>query len=193
MGNHQLKCKNQASLSKGYTLLELLISTSIITVLSSIAIPSFAGMINNARITSASAQLSTTLALSRNHAATTSATVIVCHARDSSMTLCSESQERNTNWSNGIISYADLNRNNTLDQGDHIITTLQNDSKVAIVFNQSGRLRFFSNGSARSAGFYLCSVASTSERHLKILHTGRTRTVAEMNETQRNTCLSKML
>lgn len=193
MGNYQLKHKYRASLIEGYTLLELLISTSIIAILSGIAIPSFAGIISNGRITSASAQLLTTLMLSRNHAATTSSTVIVCHARDSSMTRCSESRERNTNWSNGIISYADLNRNNALDHGDQIINTLQNNPKVAIVFNQNGRLRFFPNGSARSAGFYLCSVASNSERHLKILYTGRTRTVTEMNETQRNTCLSKVI
>lgn len=190
MGNFQPICKRSFGAATGFTILELLISTSIIAILSSIAIPSFAAIISNGRISSTSAELFTTLMLSRNYAATTSSTVIVCHARDSSMTRCSESRERNTNWSNGIISYADLNRNDTLDENDRIISTLQTDSKVAIVFNQNGRLRFFSNGSARSAGFYLCSTASSSERHLRILYTGRTRTVTEMNENQRNTCLS---
>lgn len=193
MGNNQLKHISRRSLVKGYTLLGLLVTTSIVAILSSVAVPSLASLISDAHIRSASTQLLSTLMLSRHHAISSGSTVIVCHAKDISMTECSETRQRNTNWSNGLISYADLNRNDTLDQSDHVITTTSNNPKVAIVFNQNGRLRFFSDGSARSAGFYLCIGASATERHLKILHTGRTRTVAEMNQIQRNTCLSKAL
>lgn len=182
-----------AQFSNGFTLLNLLISTSIIAILTSIAAPSFASIISNGRISAASADLSTTLALSRNHALSTGVTVIVCHAKDNTMTQCSDSRERNTNWLNGIISYADINGDNTLDSHDQVLTTSQHHASISMVFNQTGRLRFFSDGSARSAGFYLCSNASEQQRHLRILHTGRARTQSTMGESQLNTCLSKAL
>jgi len=176
---------------KGYTLLNLITTVSIIAILLGIAAPSLANIINNGRISATSLDLFTTLALSRTHALNTGKTVIVCHAKDHTMTACDDSYKANTNWSNGVISYTDTNRNNDLDENDHILTTIQLDSKVAVVFNQNGRLRFFANGSARSAGFYLCSKASELNRHLIILYTGRTRTVDQMNETQLDTCRSK--
>jgi type IV fimbrial biogenesis protein FimT len=171
--------------------MELMITLSITATLASVAAPSFASIISDSRIKAASVQLSTALAKARNHALTSAATVIVCQAQDASMKHCSDAHRRNTRWSNGIISYADLNANNTLDDNDQILTTLQSHESISMVFNQNGRLRFFADGSARSAGFYLCSKLSTRERHLKILHTGRSRTTAKLSDRNRQTCLSK--
>jgi len=183
--------KSKLDRSSGFTLLELITSISIVAILVAIALPSFANMIQKTHITVASSELSTTLTLSRNYAVTTGTTVIVCHAKDKSRSQCSEKRDRNTNWANGIISYADMNNDNTLGKEDRILTVQINHSSVTTVFNQNGRLRFFADGSARSAGFYICSKAGPQGRHIRILHTGRTRTSAEMGEKQRNTCLSK--
>ena len=189
--NNQFNAKSSPAFDSGSSLMELLASISIIALLASVAAPSFASMIDNRQIKASSIMLSTTLTLARNHAISTTITVIVCHAKDSTMTQCSDSRKRNTNWSNGIITYADLDASNDLDSNDQILSTVKIDPKVAMVFNQNGRLRFFSDGGARSAGFYLCSRASKNERHVRILHTGRTRTKEKLSQTHRKTCLSK--
>ena len=191
MGLFKFRKNITADIQNGYTLLELLITTTVVVILTTVAAPSFASMINNAQIKSASRELSQTLALSRSHALKTGITVIVCHARDSSMSKCSVSRNRNTNWSNGIISYADTNANNILDEDDQVLGTMQKHANIALVFNQNGRLRFFPSGGSRSSGFYLCSKSTARERHLKILHTGRTRTSSKMGSAQRQICLSK--
>ena len=175
----------------GFNLLELTITTLILSLIVGAAVPNFAKALNRTYIATASNQLSTTLIGSRNHALSTGITVIICHAKDSSMQSCSEDRNRNTRWSNGVISYADLNEDNTLDEGDDILHTYQSHPSVIVVFNQSGRLRFFDDGSARSAGFYLCSSIITEERHVRLLYSGRSRTRANMSNEQRDTCLSK--
>jgi type IV fimbrial biogenesis protein FimT len=184
-------CQYRAKPCNGFSLLELIITLSVTTILTSVAVPSFSAMIHNGHIKAASVRLSSTLALSRNHALSTGITVVVCQAKNSDMRSCSGSRRRNTRWSSGLISYADLNGNDVLDESDQILSTIQSRNGISMVFNQNGRLRFFADGSARSAGFYLCSKASKQERHLKILHTGRTRTAAKMADRNRQTCLSK--
>ena len=191
MGMTKLDLKYEVNSSAGFSIMELMITLSITATLTSLAAPSFANIINDGRIKATSVQLTTTLASARNHALTTTTTVIVCQAQDSTMQHCSNSRRRNTRWSSGVISYADLNGDNALDENDQILTTLQSHKNISMVFNQNGRLRFFADGSARSAGFYLCSKQSSRERHLKILHTGRTRTTAKMSDRNRQTCLSK--
>jgi type IV fimbrial biogenesis protein FimT len=189
--NHKTDQKSNTKFSYGFNIMELMITLTIITVVASLVIPSFANIIQNARIRSASVELSTILALSRHHALSSGVTVIVCQAKDPSMRHCSDNRKRNTRWSSGVISYADLNGDNSLDTRDQILTTIQSHKSVSLVFNQNGMLRFFADGSARSAGFYLCSKSSERERHLKILHTGRARTSAKMSDLNRQTCLSK--
>ncbi|MFQ3243963.1 MAG: type IV fimbrial biogenesis protein FimT [Arenicella sp.] len=191
MGMTKLDLRHEANSNGGFSLMELMITLSITATLASIAAPSFASMISDGRIKAASVQLSTTLAMARNHALSSTTTVIVCQAQDATMQRCSDAHRRNTRWSSGIITYADLNADNSLDENDQILTTLQSHESISMVFNQNGRLRFFADGSARSAGFYLCSKRSDRERHLKILHTGRTRTAAKLSDRNRETCLSK--
>jgi len=189
MGKFKFSPRN----ANGFNMLELIMMVSILASLVTAAAPTFAKVLNKTHIMIASTQLSHTLVFSRNYALQTGTTVIVCHAKDTSMSQCSEKRKRNTNWSNGIISYADINGNNNLDEHDQILTVERTHNSVTTVFNQNGRLRFFADGSARSAGFYLCSKASKEERHIRLLYTGRARTTNEMNKKQRNTCLSKAL
>jgi len=177
--------------NNGYTLLELLVTISLIAILASAAAPSFANVISNRHVSTASTQLISTLMLSRNHAINSSVTVIVCHAKDESLSECSGSRKRNTPWSQGVISYADLDGDNSLSDQDQILSTFRPHESVVAMFNQNGRLRFFPDGSARSAGFLLCSAFSDRQRHLRILHTGRTRSSDKMSQHHLRTCLSK--
>jgi type IV fimbrial biogenesis protein FimT len=189
MRHHHSNIKNSHF---GFSLTELIISIAIVAILSSIAAPSFASMIEDRRVSASSESLISILTHARYHALSTGSTVVVCNASDPSLSKCSESRLGNSRWPNGAISYADKNDNGELDATDKILRTIQNNESVSIVFNQRGRLRFFASGGSRSAGFYLCSEGSPRERHLKILHTGRTRSVEKMSDIQRATCLSKL-
>ncbi len=177
--------------NQGYTLLELLLTVSFIAILAGAAAPSFANVISNRHVSSTSNQLTSTLMLSRNHAINSGVTVIVCHAKDASLSTCSGSRKRNTPWSQGVISYADLDGDNSLSDQDRILSTFRPHESVVAMFNQNGRLRFFPDGSARSAGFLLCSAFGDRQRHIRILHTGRTRSSDKMAQHHLRACLSK--
>jgi len=174
---------------RGFTLLELLITTSIAAISLSIAAPSFASLMQGNRVKSTSHMLHNSLLTARNHALNNRTRVIICHASSPQQSHCSDQRNRNTNWKNGLISFADRNANNELDSGDEIINKITLNQGVAAVFNQNGRLRFFNDGSARSAGFYICHKTGQHQRHIRILHTGRTRTMEKMSEKQSQTCL----
>ena len=173
----------------GFTLLELLIACSVAVISLSIAVPSFASIVQSSRVKSTTHALNNSLIVARNHALSNRTRVIVCHASSPEQTSCSNQRNRNTDWSNGVISFADRNANNELDTDDEIINRMTPSQDVAVVFNQNGRLRFFNDGSARSAGFYICHKTTQQQRHIRILHTGRTRTMETMSEQQSQTCL----
>jgi len=182
---------SNATIQRGTTLVELLTFASILVTSLGIAVPSLAGIVQNSRIKSTSQMLNTNLMLARNYALTNRTRVIVCHASSPSQEACSEQRKRNTSWQNGVITYADRNANNELDADDHIISKMSISKNVSIVFNQNGRLRFFSDGSARSAGFYICNQAAQHQRHILILYSGRTRTMNTMSKKQEQTCLEQ--
>lgn len=175
---------------QGFTVIELLISVTIIGVLFSIAVPSFKSLLNNAQLTDLSSSLHTSLMHARSHAINHQVMVIVCELENQEKPTCNQNRSRYANWQNGWMSYADLNNNNKLDASDNILQVRQAKGQTNIVFNQAGRLRFFPQGSARSAGFYLCNADSSNTRYIRLLYTGRSRSSGELSVKQLNTCLS---
>jgi len=85
--------------------------------------------------------------------------------------------------------FEDLNDDNELNKNDNILYTNALNGKINLVFNQRGRLRFFNDGSARSAGFYICNNNSKETRHIRLLHTGRSRTTDIQTKKQELICL----
>jgi len=176
--------------TRGYSLLELIISVSMLALLLAIATPSFASVIHQSKIKATASTLSQSLYLARSSAIGQARTVLVCQIANSEGTTCVDKPKRNKNWRFGWLVYTDMNGNNTLDQDDEILFQYQPDQQTAVVFNQNGHLRFFANGSARSAGFYICGPESTRLTHIKLLHSGRTRTTTNDSEKRLQTCLN---
>lgn len=88
----------------GFTLMELMIAISIITILSTIAVPSFYYM-NNRRITQSQVEnLQRTLSMARQMAIAKNRQTIVCSSEDGST--CNN----DTDWSFGYMAYVDRNR-----------------------------------------------------------------------------------
>ncbi|RBP51455.1 GspH/FimT family pseudopilin [Arenicella xantha] len=172
-----------------FTILEVMLTLSISSTLIMLAVPSFGSLIIKNQVMTRSNELQTALNLARAYAITNYTHVVVCAAADSDMTSCVDQPRRNKNWEHGWIVYADTNANVTLDSQDVIVNVGQNEGKIAIVFNQNGTLRFFPDGHARSAGFYLCDQKSETEGYLRLLYTGRVRFSSELGKTRRKKCL----
>jgi type IV fimbrial biogenesis protein FimT len=95
--------------SRGVTLIELLTALTVLGVLMAIAAPSFRQFTANSRTTAATNQLVTALNMARSEALRRSSNVVVCTS--SNQATCSGS----TDWVDGWIVFADLNRNGTVD------------------------------------------------------------------------------
>lgn len=172
----------------GFTILELLISTSIFAITMSIALPNISTYKQNTELKTTALAMQKTLTLARSHALYNQVTVIVCQMSKADPEKCVPERKRYDNWQQGWLGYADLNANNELDDTDHIISSHQNNSSVTVIFNQNGRLRFFPRGSARSAGFYFCNSQTNNAQYVRLLHTGRNRISSKLSRKQHLKC-----
>jgi type IV fimbrial biogenesis protein FimT len=177
---------------KAFTIIELLSTVTILAISISVAVPSFNALLENTKLKTTAQELNSTLMHARNYAISNRVMVIVCQADGANYEKCSPRRKRYENWQNGWISYADLNKNNELDRSDKVLFAHQANSQTAVVFNQIGRLRFFPMGSARSAGFYMCSSSSSKTRYIRLLHTGRSRISQELSKKQLSKCLNQI-
>lgn len=171
----------------GYSLLELMISTAMLLVFLAVAAPSFSALIARTELTTHASSLFDSLYLARAQAMTRRQTIHVCQL-ESRETKCSDNYQSKRSWSQGWMIFADVNENNNFDTGDELLRVIHLADTINIVFNQRGRLRFFADGSARSAGFYLCDKQQRYTRHILLLHSGRVRMHNRLSKRHRTTC-----
>lgn len=172
----------------GYSLLELMVAIGITVSLMALALPSFASLvIKNEIVTSANAVIES-LHFARSHAISHNRLVHVCQL-DEAKQACSDDYGFNRDWSSGWMIFVDQNRNNDFDEGE-LLRMVKMNNRIRIVFNQRGRLRFFNDGSARSAGFYICHSQQSDSRHVYLLHTGRARVGGALSEKRMRKCVS---
>ena len=174
----------------GFSLIEIMIVTTIISILLSAAIPSFNSTLNKSQLSNVNLELISSLSLARDYAITRGYKTHLCALTAIKPIRCQDTRDFNTSWSKGWMVFADINNNSEYDQDDTVLNISQIPKTINVVFNQRGRLRFFPNGSARSAGFYLCNKNSRDNRHIKLLFSGRARTTRIDNSSQLTTCLS---
>ena len=173
---------------KGFSLIELLILLSIIVIATGISTPSFISLINSSRVTTQTNSIFESLYLARSYAITQQKNVHICHMSEPNIEQCDSDRDYNTAWSNGWLVFADINNNNEFDNEDNLIQVNAPNMNTNIVFNQRGRLRFFPNGSARSAGFYICDRQNMHYRHIFLLYSGRARTSKKITTRQQEVC-----
>ena len=172
----------------GHTFIEQIIAAALAAILLVLAMPNFAGLYADTQVTTQTNALIQTLHLARTHAVTQQRNVHVCHLDHNTMNSCDQDRGFNSAWSVGWLVFADNNRNRDLDEKDQVLQIVEMSDTVNIVFNQHGRLRFFANGSSRSAGFYVCDRNQKSFRHIYLLHTGRARINQQLSARQKSIC-----
>ena len=176
--------KKGGNLSSGYSLIELIFTISIVAILCGIAIPSLQSFIEQNKINSASLQLRTVLSLARQTAISHGKNTYVCELINNNQ--CNTDRPFGAIWSQGWLTFEDVNQNAELDSHDSIISIHHNKKGVGVIFNQRGRLRFRPDGSARSAGFYVCT--KDSAKHILLLYSGRSRSKTLFEEELIKNC-----
>lgn len=116
----------------GLSLVNLLITLSILGIITSFAIPGFSALINQQKAVSTINQLIGTLQFARLSALERGKTITLCPKANNT--------ECGKDWSQGIIVFEDLNKNGVLEPSEQLI-------RVAQFIPQGARLKWVSFGS----------------------------------------------
>lgn len=168
-------------LQNGFTLIELMITITIMGILMSIAAPSFQSVILGARLSSTSNAMVSALQLARSEAIKQHKTVIV--------------EPLNGNWQNGWRVFVDVTGNGTYDSAtDTLLTSFDAMSStvavkpnpgVSISYNSTGRLP---SGVSNNVVFCSNSSDNSDFRAVVISLTGRVHVETSSNASQTYAC-----
>ncbi len=104
---------NTVSQSKGFTLPEILVTLVVLSILTSLAIPSFVTFIRNNTLTTSSNDFVSAISYARSEAISRNTRVTVCkRANDNT---CGDPS---VNWENGWIVFIDENFDGNINEGD---------------------------------------------------------------------------
>lgn len=158
------KCKNH-----GFTLVELMVTLSIVVILATLAVPSFRALIASTRMTSQANEFVAMLAFTRSEAVKRNARVTMCKSSDS--TSCTTTGT----WAQGYIVFTDAGATiGTVDSGEDVLrvspaltngSTLVGSADVAgppVVLGVANFLSFLSNGQSTQSGKWDLCPATTS-------------------------------
>jgi type IV fimbrial biogenesis protein FimT len=163
-----MKRKNQS----GFSLSELLVTTTLVSITTAIGVPSMSGFIKNDQLSTQINTLVGHLSLARSQAVTLAQPVSLCASND--LATCSSND-----WANGWIVYVDADASGDVSTGDDILrvqealpgdSTLTSSAGSAITFDDRGF------APANAGSFSLCD--DRGAEHLKaitISMTGRVR------------------
>lgn len=138
---------------KGLTLLELMIVLSVLTILISLATPSFKDIFRKQQVDGESNILFTLVYFARSEAIKRNTVVTICKSGDA--TQCGG------DWTNGWIVFADENKDGSRDVGDALISSGRVDENYTLswsAFGSNNYIRFTSNGLtlSQNGSFKLC-------------------------------------
>ena len=172
----------------GFSLLELLVSLTVLAVMATVAAPQFAGPLADSRVRAATGEFVTGLGSARTEAARRGVPVTLCPRATSSNT-CNNSA---ANWNQGWVLYADLDASGSLDASDPLLsvrTALPNGSSVGegqadqISVLPSGE-HVFPSGTARTILFE----SNERRRYVVISRVGRATVLSAADCTSARQC-----
>ena len=161
----------------GFTLIEMMVTLIIAAILLTVAGPAFRDLILNNRLVAASNSIAGSLNAARTEAITQQQMVIVCSSANGSA--CDGT------WSDGWITFIDVDANGTVDAGDTVLRWTQPAVEVSLRFVGASKVRYNSQGFVlpNSAGdFVFCD--SRGANHAKaviVTATGRVSVATDTN------------
>ncbi|VAW82514.1 hypothetical protein MNBD_GAMMA12-1611 [hydrothermal vent metagenome] len=169
----------------GFSLIELLLTLTIISIISVFALPNFGNLTDIRRLKSAVRDLQTSINLTRSLAIRQGTTITLCiKNRLSTSPQCSPSGQAQGNWASGWLIFRDLNNNRQRDKNEPLLSNntavkfigIQSNSQkslvqitalgASILSNQTWE--FCLNGKRESRGFQLILSSPGQIRPVKI-------------------------
>ena len=126
---------------KGFTLVELLIMLVIISIIISIATPSFANMVADNKLVTQYNRLVTAVSLTRSEAIKRGQRVTICQSAD--MQSCTKDS---ANWHDGWVVFVDSNEDNKIDSNEPTLRVQQAITDMNISFGARTRIAYHPNG-----------------------------------------------
>ncbi len=166
--------RNQPSKSnRGFTLVEMIFTTAIVSILSAISLPALGGLVHGSQASSARNALATALNLARSSAVTRQNQVAICPSRD--QVHCDNSIW----WQHGWIVFQDLDHNGTRGDREPVLAAGQTQAGMAVA-STTGRKHVTYRGDGSAPGtnvtFTFCDRrGATQAASLVINNAGRIR------------------
>ncbi len=165
-----------APLQRGFTLLELLITLSVVSALLVVAVPSFAELVADTRLVAAVNNMTATLQLARSEAIKRTKDVVICQGEPGLG--CDSSR----NWQQGWIVFVDANADRQWNSATETLVWTQRtlppgDTVTLHAFPSANYFTYHPSGLAGSNGtFVFCDERGSDAAHaLIIARTGRPR------------------
>ena len=128
---------------KGVTLVELMVSVSIVAIILAFVGPSMQSILIKNRIVAQINETSSLIQYARHHAIDEQAPVVVCPSAD--FANCS------TDWNEAKIVFIDANNNAIRDGAEELLVTISALPATSLMTNTSNIIRFSETGEANSA------------------------------------------
>lgn len=174
---------------KGYTLVELLMTLSLLTTLMAWAVPALTELVHSARVHAGSQALANSLALARSEAVKRNARVVMC--KSSGGSAC----EAGAGWEQGWIIFHDVNNNGAVDPDEYVLhreaamppaLRMSGNMPVSnyVSYTPYGRTKLLS-GAFQAGTFTVCTNSSShiQARQVVINSVGRARvTTASLSQ-----------
>lgn len=163
--------------SRGFTLVELMITIAVLVVLLAIALPNFQGTIRSNRVATATNEVISAIALARSEA--------IKNTRGGGVCPSSTGTQCGGTWSQGWIVWSDANGNGAFNAGETVLRYGQADSKMVIAATDGNPIAFNSRGLRRSSTAQVVTLrpdkcgSQQLQRKLEISATGQTKVTKE--------------
>ncbi len=165
---------NHQNQQTGMTIIELIMSLSIVAIGLGASLPSFSNLLKNQTLTTENNRLVSALNLARNQAISHNKIVIICASRSGS------DCDAGRSWNQGWIVFTDENFNRVRDADETVTRVAQASQTGVSIISPAARqiLRFFPDGSSpgSNATLTFCDErGAESARSIIISNVGRVR------------------
>ena len=170
--------RHQKEFARGFTLIELMVTVMVLGIITAIAVPSFAALLQSQRVSSAATQVYSLFALARSEAVARHKLVVICTTHDGAN--CVAQAQGNVEFSQGMMAFVRERDSDAalwpdIANGDELIAVQSAFNGVEVIFSRGSQLLVTPQGGTDAAQFLICQTepSDSSARRLSITGAGQ--------------------